>query len=372
MTVRPDEAPAVRVRGLRKAFGRVVAVDGVDLELRAGETLALLGPSGCGKTTLLRMIAGLERPDGGSVEIAGRVVEAPGVSVPPERRRVGMVFQDVALFPHLSVAENVAFGIDRQAPRERENRVAELLELVGLADAARLRPHELSGGMQQRVALARALAPRPDVVLLDEPFANLDLALRTQLRGEIRRALDVTGTTALFVTHDQADALTLADRVAVMRRGLIDQVATPEEVYAAPATPFVATFVGVANLVPGEIASGFARTLLGRVGVGGSIGDGHALVLVRPEHCDLAPDDAAAGTAAPGTIRGTIIARRFAGSELLYEVAPHGGGSNLWIEAGPLARRLAIGDAVQITLRIGETVAFARERPDEEAAAPAG
>jgi iron(III) transport system ATP-binding protein len=362
VTIR-SEVPAVRIRGIRKSFGPVIAVAGVDLDLRSGETLALLGPSGCGKTTLLRMIAGLERPDAGTIAIAGRAVEAPGVSVPPERRRVGMVFQDVALFPHLSVAENTAFGIDREAPAARAARVAELLELVGLGDAATLRPHELSGGMQQRVALARALAPRPDVVLLDEPFANLDLALRTQLRGEIRRALDVTGTTALFVTHDQADALTLADRVAVMRRGLIDQVATPEEIYAAPATPFVATFVGVANLVPGDVATGVATTLLGRVDVGRAVGDGHALVLVRPEHCDLAPDDG--GLAADEGLSGTIVARRFAGSELLYEVAPSGDGSNLWIEAGPLARRLSIGDPVRVALRMGETVAFARDRPDD-------
>ena len=366
MTVRADAALAVRLRDVRKTFGQVVAVDDVNLELRTGETLALLGPSGCGKTTLLRIIAGLERPDAGTIEIAGRLVEGRGVFVPPERRRVGMVFQDVALFPHLSVAENVAFGIARDQPAARATRVAELLELVGLADAAALRPHELSGGMQQRVALARALAPGPDVVLLDEPFANLDLALRTQLRGEIRQALDVTRATALFVTHDQADALTLADRVAVMRRGLIDQVASPEEIYAAPSTPFVATFVGVANLVPGEVAGGIASTHLGRVDVGQSIGDGHALVLVRPEHVDLGPDDP---SEAAGSIRGTIVARRFAGSELLYEVAPAAGGSNLWIEAGPLARRLAIGDPVRITLRVAETVAFSRERPDEELSA---
>ncbi len=369
MTVRDGAPLAVDIRAIRKTFGRVTAVDGVDLELRQGETLALLGPSGCGKTTLLRMIAGLERSDAGTIDIAGRRVEGGGTFVPPERRRVGMVFQDVALFPHLSVAENIAFGIDRDEPAARRARVAELLELVGLADAALLRPHELSGGMQQRVALARALAPRPEVVLLDEPFANLDLALRTQLRGEIRQALDVTGQTALFVTHDQADALTLADRVAVMRRGLIDQVASPEEIYAAPSTPFVATFVGVANLVPGEVTTGIARTLLGGVGVGGAIGDGHALILVRPEHCDLIPDDGVGSTS--GTVRGTIIARRFAGSELLYEVQPAAGGSNLWIEAGPLARRLAIGDPVRIALRVGETVAFSRERPDEEVAASA-
>jgi iron(III) transport system ATP-binding protein len=355
--------PAVRVSGIRKTFGSVVAVHDVDLELTPGETLALLGPSGCGKTTLLRAIAGLERPDAGLVEIAGRVVDGPGVFVPPERRRVGMVFQDVALFPHLSVAENVGYGIAREDAGERRARIAELLELVGLSDAARLRPHELSGGMQQRIALARALAPRPNVVLLDEPFANLDLSLRTQLRGEVRRVLDVTGATALFVTHDQAEALTLADRVAVMRSGRIDQVATPEIIYTEPATPFVATFVGVANLVPGRVAGGLAGTGLGRLRVTGPGGrplaDGHVLVVVRPEHCDLVADDGGADGVIGRGQRGTIVGRRFAGSELLFEVAlalPDA--PRLWVEAGPEARRHSLGERVRVALRVAETVAF--------------
>jgi len=363
MTVEVGAPPAVRVSGVRKAFGEVVAVADVDLDVATGETLALLGPSGCGKTTLLRAIAGLERPDAGSVEIAGRLVDGPGAFVPPERRRVGMVFQDIALFPHLSVAENVAYGIAREPPAARAARVGELLELVGLADAARLRPHELSGGMQQRVALARALAPRPDVLLLDEPFANLDLSLRTQLRGEVRRVLDVTGSTAIFVTHDQAEALTLADRVAVMRRGRIDQVASPERIYAEPETPFVATFVGVANLVPGQVVAGEARTPLGRVRVRPRIVDGHALVVVRPEHADLVPDDAGSEGVIGRGQRGTVVGRRFAGSELLFEVALDRDGPRLWVEAGPHGRRLALGDRVRVALRADETVAFAPRHP---------
>jgi iron(III) transport system ATP-binding protein len=358
----PTGEPAVRLRDLRKTYGSLIAVDRVDLDLERGETLALLGPSGCGKTTLLRMIAGLAAPDDGTIAIAGRMVNAPAVHVPPERRRVGMVFQDVALFPHLSVAENIGFGLAAMPAADRARRVGGLLELVGLADAGELRPHELSGGMQQRVALARALAPGPEVVLLDEPFANLDLSLRTQLRGEIRGVLEVTRTTALFVTHDQADALTLADRVAVMRRGLIDQVATPEEIYAAPATPFVAAFVGVANFVPGDVASGIARTALGEVAVGAASGDGRALVLVRPEHCDLIPDEPPTDGAV-AALRGIIRGRRFAGSELLYEITPEAGPATLWVEAGPAARRLEIGDRVWVALRVRESVAF-RSRPE--------
>jgi iron(III) transport system ATP-binding protein len=345
----------VRATGVRKTFDGVVALDDLDLELRRGETLALLGPSGCGKTTLLRVIAGLERPDAGVVVIGGDTVEAPGRFVPPERRRIGMVFQDVALFPHLSVAENIAYGL--ASADGRAARVSELLELVGLPDAGTRRPHELSGGMQQRVALARALAPRPDVVLLDEPFANLDLGLRTQLRGELGRVLRVAGASALFVTHDQAEALTLADRVAVMRRGAIDQVDTPERVYAEPATPFVATFVGVANLLQGSVRPGgtVADTVLGHVELIAPPGAERALVLIRPEHVDLEPAADRAGS--PEGVVGRIVSRRFAGAELHYEVSLEGG-LLVWVEAGAAARRLGVGDLVRLLMRPVETVGF--------------
>jgi iron(III) transport system ATP-binding protein len=355
---------AVRLTGVSKRFGSVVALEGFELEVRAGRILCLLGPSGCGKTTALRLICGFELPDSGSIEINGRRVASPTQSVPPERRRVGMVFQDFALFPHLSVRDNIGYGIRRDP--DRSVRVAELLEIVGLTAASDRLPHELSGGMQQRVALARALAPRPDVILLDEPFSNLDQALRTQLRGEVREILRQAQATAIFVTHDQDEALTIADDVCIMSRGHVEQCATPEIVYAEPATPFVASFIGTANFVPAEVNAGIARTRLGAVRLIGprdSAPDGRALVVLRPEHLDVleAPDGPASADA------WRVVARRFAGSELLYLLAS-GAGEQLWAEAGPQARRLSIGDSVRLVLREVETVAFvpkpSRRTPD--------
>ena len=350
---------AVHARGLRRAFGDVVAVDGVDLEVLPGEMLTVLGPSGCGKTTVLRLVAGLDRPDAGTIEIGGRRVAGAGAAVPPERRRVGMVFQDVALFPHLTVRDNVGYGIRRDP--DREVRIRELLELVDLPDASDRMPHHLSGGMQQRVAVARALAPRPDVVLLDEPFSSLDMALRTQLRGEVREILRAAGTAAIFVTHDQDEALTLGDRMAVMVRGRVEQVAPPEVVYGEPATAFVATFVGTANLLHGDIRGGVAHTRLGSVRLVAPPREaiGRGLVVLRPEHVDVleAPD----GPADAGAWR--VLRRRFTGTEILYEVgAPDG--ERLWVEAGHAVRRLRLGDTVTLRMRDVETVAFpARHAP---------
>jgi iron(III) transport system ATP-binding protein len=350
-----ESAPAVRLAGLRRTYGPIVAVDGIDLEVLPGEMLTVLGPSGCGKTTVLRLIAGLERPDAGMIEIAGRRVAGPGGSVPAERRRVGMVFQDYALFPHLTVADNVGYGLRRDP--DRSVRVAELLELVNLPDAADRLPHELSGGMQQRVAIARALAPRPDVILLDEPFSNLDAALRTQLRGDVREILRASRTSAIIVTHDQDEALTLGDRMAVMVRGRIEQCAPPELVYGEPATPFVATFLGTANLVPAEAGAGVAVTRLGPVrlvGRGAARASGRSLAVIRPEHMEL--DEAPDGPAGPSSWG--VVGRRFAGSEILLEVAATDG-MRLWCSAGPHVRRLRIGDWVTVRLREVETVAFA-------------
>ncbi len=349
-----ERAVAVRMVGISKRFGTVAALDSVDLEVHAGGILALLGPSGCGKTTALRLICGFEQPDRGVIEIQGRRVASPEASVPPERRRVGMVFQDFALFPHMTVRQNVGYGIRRDP--DREVRVSELLELVGLtADAERM-PHQLSGGMQQRVALARALAPRPDVILLDEPFSNLDQALRTQLRGEVRQILRQAQATAIFVTHDQDEALTIADHVCVMSRARVEQCASPEIVYAEPANPFVAGFVGTANLVHADCRAGVASTRFGAaqlVGPRDRRPEGRALVVLRPEHFDVteAPDGPATGD------RWRVIDRRFAGAELLLELEA-ADGQRLWCEAGRQVRRLTIGDVVEVHLRDIETVAF--------------
>jgi iron(III) transport system ATP-binding protein len=360
-----SEAPevAVRLDHISKSFDDVTALDDVSIELASGTMLALLGPSGCGKTTALRLISGFERPDAGTVEVNGRRVASAASMVPPERRRVGLVFQDLALFPHLSVRDNVAYGI-RRDPDHRV-RTDELLEMVGLAGDGERMPHELSGGMQQRVALARALAPRPDVLLLDEPFSSLDQAMRTQLRAEVREILREARQSAIFVTHDQGEALTVADKVAVMTRGRVLQVDAPELIYAEPATPYVATFVGVANLLPGEVARGSAATRFGAVqiiGQGGQEPLGHGLVLLRPEHFSIveAPDGPADGDG------WEVIGRRFSGSEILLEVRASDG-QRLWVEAGSRVRHLGLGDRVTVALRDIETVAFGRRSGDHAA-----
>src|SRR5688572_24360480 len=244
-------ASAVETEGLTRDFGARRAVDGVDLRLERGGFLAVLGPSGSGKTTLLRMIAGFERPDAGTVAIGGRPVAGPGTWVEPEARRVGMVFQQGALFPHLSVAGNVGFGA------ARPDRVGECLELVGLADRAGAFAHELSGGERQRVALARALAADPEVVLLDEPFSALDAGLRERLREEVAAILRAAGTGTLLVSRDQSEALSLADTVAVLRDGRVEQVGTPEEVYERPRSQWVANFLGEADVLPATARDGF-------------------------------------------------------------------------------------------------------------------
>jgi iron(III) transport system ATP-binding protein len=285
-----DDA-SISCRAVARTFGSVRAVDGLDLDVPRGALVALLGPSGCGKTTLLRMIAGFDRPDAGTITVDGRPVAGPGTHVPPERRGIGMVFQDYALFPHLDVAGNVGYGLGR---RPDGRRVAEMLELVGLTGLERRRPDELSGGQQQRVALARALAGRPHVVLLDEPFSNLDAALRTRLRGEVRRILREAGVAGLLVTHDHGEALGVADRVAVVHDGRVAQEGPPEEVYDRPATHWVAGFLGEVDVLRGPVVDGRVRTALGPVDAPPGLGDA-ADVLVRPEQVEVAAPDGGGG-----------------------------------------------------------------------------
>ncbi len=272
------------VDDVHKSFGTNPVLRGVSVEVPAGSVCALLGPSGSGKTTLLRAIAGLESIDRGSIRTGDRLLTGPGTSVAPEQRRVGMVFQDWALFPQMTVAENVAFGLPRA---ERKGpRVDEVLEMVGLGGYAARHPGTLSGGQQQRVALARALAPRPEVLLLDEPFSNLDTALRVQVRTDVHRLLADAGITAVFVTHDQEEAFVLGDVVAVVNEGVFEQVGSPRDLYRTPASRFVAGFVGEANLIAGQASGDAAETVVGRVLLSTSC-SGDVDVLVRPEHLVL-------------------------------------------------------------------------------------
>ena len=288
MTDSPQSPIAISCRDLHRSFGKVPAVRGVSFDLREGRFLALLGPSGCGKTTMLRMIAGFETPDRGSVGIGGRPVAGPGLCLPPEQRRIGMVFQEYALFPHLSVEANIAFGIADKAGRAE--RIREVLVLVGLEGVRHRMPHELSGGQQQRVALARALAPKPGVILLDEPFSNLDAALRDRVRQEVRQILRQAGVTAIFVTHDQEEALSLADEVAVMMDGQIVQMDRPERLYRRPNSHIVATFLGEANFLPGTARGEHADCELGALALM-EPGTGEVELMVRPEDLLLTADD---------------------------------------------------------------------------------
>jgi iron(III) transport system ATP-binding protein len=298
----------IRLDGVRKRFGDVAAVDDASLCVARGEVVALLGPSGCGKTTLLRLIAGFERPDAGSVTVDGRLAAAPHAWIPPEARRVGMVFQDYALFPHLTVAANIGFGLPR---RERPRRVPELLEIVGLDGLGHRYPHELSGGQQQRVALARALAPAPELVLLDEPWSNVDPFLRETLRAEVAEIIRPLGVTVLLVTHDREEAFSLADRIALMRDGKVVQEGTPEQLYFAPASRWAAEFVGAANVLSGRVVDGRVETAIGAFQANGASTRSDAQVLVRPELLELEPSPTGAAR---------VVAREFRGHDVFYRV----------------------------------------------------
>lgn len=315
-------SPVISLDGVKKSFwpGPVEAVSDVSLEVREGEILTLLGPSGCGKTTTLRILAGLERPDAGRVTLDDTLLCDASTCVPPEDRDVGLVFQDFALFPHMCARENVAFGLDDETGPVRSSRVEELLELVGLADQADKRVGDLSGGQRQRIALARSLAVEPDVLLLDEPFSNLDVDLRVRMREDVRRILKEAGVTAISVTHDQEEALSISDRVAVMHEGRIEQVGTPENVFQHPTSRFVAGFLGHASFLSGWVAGDIVETPIGRIGRdqihGLATQYDHMWVdvMVRPD------DVVAHPTADPAEANGTVTYRRYLGPSVLYRV----------------------------------------------------
>lgn len=323
----------IEVTNLVKRFGQHDVLQGVELYVAPRTVLALLGPSGCGKTTLLRAIAGLEAVDSGTITVSGTRVVGPGVNIAPEKRRIGMVFQDWALFPHLDVAGNVGYGLPRKQ-RSRQ-RIEAALELVNLGGLSKRQLGTLSGGQQQRVALARAIAPEPSVLLLDEPFSNLDTALRAQVRSEIHQLLVDLGVTTVFVTHDQEEAFVIGDEVAVMAEGRIVQQMPPAKLYAHPATPWVAQFVGDANLIEAVATAGVAATPIGAVAIGGAH-EGAVTVLLRPEELKLH----AGGDA-------TVELVEFYGHDTVYLVRTYAG-SLLRTRAGsaPAHRR---GDLVTVT-----------------------
>lgn len=363
MTERTAPQPWLHLDDVSIAYGQHTAVRQLSLSLAPGRIGCLLGPSGCGKTTVLRAIAGFEPLLGGEIRLDGERVSAPGHLVPPERRRIGMVFQDHALFPHLTVARNVAFGL-RGLPAEAVRaRVDEMLATMGLQHAAERFPHELSGGQQQRVALARALAPQPLLLLLDEPFSNLDVELRERLGAELRGLLAPTGTTALLVTHDQHEAFAIADEIGVMSEGRIQQWDTAYQLYHRPANRFVADFVGQGAFLPGRVAGGQSIEMeLGAVRSpqpirctehGSDCDHGCAVdVLLRPD--DVVHDDASPVTA-------EVVGKAFRGAEFLYTLRLPSGATVLSLV--PSHHNHAVGERIGIRLELDHVVAYRREAP---------
>jgi putative spermidine/putrescine transport system ATP-binding protein len=357
------DTPDIRIRGLSKRYGDVAAVDGIDLDIAHGEFFTMLGPSGSGKTTTLRMIAGFELPDAGSIELGGEDVS----SLPPFARDVNTVFQDYALFPHMTVAENVAYGLEvrRVEKAERRERTADALRMVQLEGYGDRKPGQLSGGQRQRVALARAIVNRPRVLLLDEPLGALDLKLRQEMQIELKAIQQEVGITFVYVTHDQEEALTMSDRIAVMHAGKVEQVGTPEELYERPASRFVADFIGTTNLLHGVIEpDGSVRFTSGesaRVAHDG-IGPGADVeISVRPESISLVP------AAADGAIRGEIEQAAYLGASVSYQVRT-AGGLSLSVLAPKTGIRLPVGSEVAVAWSPSDALVLGGgpERVDEE------
>ena len=346
----------LELSNISHAYGNHTVVDGLSLQLARGQIGCLLGPSGCGKTTVLRCIAGFEHVSGGAIRLDNEVISSREVHVPAERRRIGMVFQDYALFPHLTVAANIAFGLRGATAKEKEARVNELLATVGLAGQGFKHPHELSGGQQQRVALARALAPRPRLLLLDEPFSNLDVDLRERLALEVRSILRAEGTTAILVTHDQHEAFALADQIGIMHEGRLQQWDTAYNLYHRPANRFVADFVGQGVFLPGQLVDArHIRIELGTLPVsmmtGGDseeLARGHQVsVLLRPD--DITHDD-------DSPLKAEVTAKAFRGAEFLYTLKLASGAQVLSLV--PSHHNHAIGEHIGIRLAVDHVVAF--------------
>ena len=355
-------------RGVSKQDrGNVVVLDRVNLSLQHGELLGLLGPSGCGKTTLLRIVAGFESISQGTVEIAGKVVCTNCDSLAAEKRNTGMVFQDYALFPHLTVAQNIAFGLKNKSnifsnKKVRiEQRVAEVLKLVGLSGLEKRYPHQLSGGQQQRISLARALAPQPTLILLDEPLSNLDVQVRYRLRAEIRSILKAAGTSAIFVTHDREEALAISDKIAVMRGGKVEQIGTPEEVYLNPATHFVAEFVTQANFLPARKQGRVWLTEIGEINESKLIGSNFKAktgdLTLRPEDITLIEDPNSAIV---------VIERQFLGKEYFYCVET-ASGKRIYVRTG-LDKAIAIGSKVRLLLTTAPQIFITSSEPEKPVA----
>ena len=329
-----NEKNYVDMQGLQRNFGDVAALDGFNLQIQKGELVALLGPSGCGKTTALRLLAGLDMPDGGKIYVDGKDI----TNIPANKREMGMVFQAYSLFPNLTAIENVAFGLKVRGldTKTRLKKAGELLELVGLSTQANRFSHQMSGGQQQRVALARALAIEPKVLLLDEPLSALDAKVRTQLRDEIRRIQIEVGTTTLFVTHDQEEAMAMADRVGVMSNGKLEQIDRPNIVYSSPTSAFVASFVGAMNRLPAKLDASKVHTLGQSVAHGGGASGSDLVALIRPESIEVS----VAKTS--GSKTGSVLARSFLGPQTRLTIVTSETKTNIHVdlpssEAGPFA-----------------------------------
>ena len=350
--------PGITISGLTKRFGPVGAVVGLDLAVRPGELVALLGPSGCGKTTTLRLVAGFLAPEAGEIWVGDRVLSSPAAVVPPERRRMAMIFQSYALWPHMTVAQNVAYGLRFAGVgrADRDRRVDEMLRAVQLAGYGARYPGELSGGQQQRVAVARALVVEPEILLLDEPLSNLDASLREEMRFEIRRLHERFAITTLYVTHDQAEAMVISDRVAVLREGRVVQIGAPAELFEHPRTRFVAEFVGKTNLID-AVADGPATVTCGRVrlhvAAAGLEPRAAAVISIRPHQITLGPPPLAPpgplGATGDNVLSGTVVRASYLGDGVDYQVRLDD--SDLVIRVtGPAPARARVGDAVGVTM----------------------